>query len=955
MNAARAWERVQVELQGGFSLVRIENMREYLRETNWPRVLFMYIATLIPTLTVITIIDCPPLAPPEKGANANYVYWIRLQRPSVRFVNAIMAFPIAFVVLWVMWRKTVRDNPSLKPILYRQVLVMMGQVMMIYVFPIYFFIFKLLPSHGQSVFTLMLPLIRIGIKNYIHSTLQEVDDLKPAFIVFNVDVFSAIYVANCLQATQSRLNLAIVMGVDIIQMSISMYDLRRVRKEIRSLINLDEYKGSLLDLGVELSGQSGVRAVGEHRKSSSWAFSKRTVRVLVQQQPSQPLVSTVEAHQALAAAKLNPQDAASLVRRISKALFMAEFFLLIEFTEVMIPVIYCIYMGAMSHLPNRAYYPQLAALTSEEMLQSITTVVLNVALELASFLIMLWLIHREIRLPKPRLLAFALETQQTLIQSSVIVWILYVIQQSLQLAGTDFSMRRQASFARTASTRLIRTWEHFQVELKGQFSLQRIEKMREYVQQTSWPRILLVYLVAPLPAVAVITLIDCAPLSPPEQGSNANYVYWIRLVVAVSVLASGCLQHARCCIPQLPMTHRQLLFVSLGASHGSVPLNYTVSLLTGFPVPFGLVVNASIAYPIAFFLLWWIWRKAVRANSLLKTCLYQQVFVLMGQVLMVFVFPLYFFVFTLLPRYGQSVFTVVLPLIRIAIKNYFHATLKDVDDIKPAFVVFNVDVFSALYMAYCLQASRFGLNLAIVVTVDIIQMSISMYDLRRMVKEIRSLIDLDKYDGSLLDLGVEVSRQPGVQTECEHRKPTLQLFPKMTARVAVQKLPTQPTLSIVAAHQSLAAAKLNSGKATALFNRIAKVLYTTEFFLFIEFAELMIPIIYCIYMVVMSHLPNRAYYPQLAALTNEEMLQSIRMVVLNVALELISFLLMLWLIHHELNLPTPHLLAYALEKQQTVIHSSLIVWILYIIQQSLQHTGTDFSMQFKWLRTTKES
>ncbi|TMW58131.1 hypothetical protein Poli38472_011719 [Pythium oligandrum] len=354
------------------------------------------------------------------------------------------------------------------------------------------------------------------------------------------------------------------------------------------------------------------------------------------------------------------------------------------------------------------------------------------------------------------------------------------------------------------------------------------------------------------------------------------------------------------------MTQWQWFTVAFVASISSVPVSYCISLLIGFPVPFSLVVNASIGYPMMIGLLWLFWHKTVRDNPHLKANLYRQVLVPMGQMMMMFAFPLYFFFFKLLPPLGQSVFTVLIPIIKLGIKNYFNVTLKDVDDIKAAFVVFNIDLFSALYVANCLQASQSKTNLAIVMAVDVAQPAVAMYELRRVMMQIRSLVRLNEFNGTLLDLCTVISGKPAAQAE-----------PKSSVRPsrvhAVSAPPEDPPVPTV--DRSLTVPDLKPGDATLLLPKIGAVLYMVEFYLLIEFAEVMIPIVYCIYMIVMSNLPNRAYYSQLTALTNEEMLQSITTVILNAGLEMVSFIVILWLIHRTIQLPTPHLLAFALEKE----------------------------------------
>ncbi|TMW58167.1 hypothetical protein Poli38472_011755 [Pythium oligandrum] len=111
----------------------------------------------------------------------------------------------------------------------------------------------------------------------------------------------------------------------------------------------------------------------------------------------------------------------------------------------------------------------------------------------------------------------------------------------------------------------------------------------------------------------------------------------------------------------------------------------------------------------------------------------------------------------------------------------------------------------------------------------------------------------------------------------------------------------------------------------------------------------MIPVIHGLYLGAMSHLPNRAFYPQLAALSEEELIKSISTVMLNAGLEFISFLVACWLLHRQLRLSSLHLLGFVLESQRSLIQPSLMIWTVYMIQQSLIHTGVDFTLRFAWL------
>lgn len=72
--------------------------------------------------------------------------------------------------------------------------------------------------------------------------------------------------------------------------------------------------------------------------------------------------------------------------RVLQLLHVAEFVALVEFTEVMISVVYYFYLATTSHLPNRIYYTQLKDLGTATLQHTILNALLYALLELVSFL-----------------------------------------------------------------------------------------------------------------------------------------------------------------------------------------------------------------------------------------------------------------------------------------------------------------------------------------------------------------------------------------------------------------------------------------------------------------------------------------------------------------------------------------------------------------------------------------
>ncbi|GAB9471324.1 hypothetical protein Gpo141_00008541, partial [Globisporangium polare] len=122
-------------------------------------------------------------------------------------------------------------------------------------------------------------------------------------------------------------------------------------------------------------------------------------------------------------------------------LHLTEFLLLVEFTEVIIPCIYCVFVGVVSQLPNRQFYTNLRNLDDASLKHTITNVLVYAGLEVVSFIMLAELLHRKLRMSPLKQLAFVLETQWPLVQSKLILWVLFSLQTTLVHLGMDYSFK----------------------------------------------------------------------------------------------------------------------------------------------------------------------------------------------------------------------------------------------------------------------------------------------------------------------------------------------------------------------------------------------------------------------------------------------------------------------------------------------------------------------------------
>jgi hypothetical protein len=149
------------------------------------------------------------------------------------------------------------------------------------------------------------------------------------------------------------------------------------------------------------------------------------------------------------------------VRLTLKLLHMVEFYMLIEFIEVVVAAIYgtlhryfvgrdllteihlrffathtAIYLTAIYCLPNRAYYSSVKSLTHDQLVETVGQVLQYAALELLSLGMLCVVLDRSLGLSTLRLLAFTLRKHAVLVQSQLTLWVFASTLLSLEHFGT---------------------------------------------------------------------------------------------------------------------------------------------------------------------------------------------------------------------------------------------------------------------------------------------------------------------------------------------------------------------------------------------------------------------------------------------------------------------------------------------------------------------------------------
>lgn len=93
-------------------------------------------------------------------------------------------------------------------------------------------------------------------------------------------------------------------------------------------------------------------------------------------------------------------------------------------------------MVAAYDLPNRIYYVQLASMDTNQLRRTASNVMVYAGFELASFLVMTHILRRKLRIQSFKQLAFVFDNQWLMVQSKLVLWFFYAVQNSLTHFGT---------------------------------------------------------------------------------------------------------------------------------------------------------------------------------------------------------------------------------------------------------------------------------------------------------------------------------------------------------------------------------------------------------------------------------------------------------------------------------------------------------------------------------------
>lgn len=455
----------------------------------------------------------------------------------------------------------------------------------------------------------------------------------------------------------------------------------------------------------------------------------------------------------------------------------------------------------------------------------------------------------------------------------------------------------------------------------------------EYTDAATWARVLMICGLAMAPAFVTTILIETIPLPPVEVGVTASWVLGIRFFLTALCVSLGICMQYRTFAPAAGLSTISITLIAIGAACG-----FSVGLLPlakfwAFPIPFAFILGTPtwmLVLVICSFIA--IGTNHIRTNQQLRKQLRLIFEVVVVQSLMLLIYPAYNAAFIALSGIPQLCFVLFLP----AIKFFMKWLLNRVSGHTEAGIVLvmtSADLFEALYLFKCMQsAGSINSGIALVV-VDLVQNVVHLYELHRKVRVLEKTLSNGTHQLDIRNLISSFIKTPHARA-LQHLQVTNCSTRNAIHPLPVHLMPTQamiPDKPFQSGEPGLSADQLNGG--------VEDLVLECQKVLLVEFMESVVPIFYVLYLVILFHLPNAQYYPEMQNMTIEKLSSLVRNIAIYAGFECFSLIYVHALLKWNYNISALHLLAFTLETEWIILQGTFLSWVVLNLQFTLLHYG----------------
>lgn len=462
----------------------------------------------------------------------------------------------------------------------------------------------------------------------------------------------------------------------------------------------------------------------------------------------------------------------------------------------------------------------------------------------------------------------------------------------------------------------------------------------EYTDSTPWLHVLCVCLLAFSPAFAVTILIELLPLRPPSDGWKANWVFWLRIYLSCGLVSFGSAVQFILLIPACGLSLKHAFYICLGASLGYLIPNLVLAQIWRFPIPFALAIVAPSWYAslyICTFLA--IGIKRLRQNPEVIKQAKAAIPILLAQSLLVLVYPVYNAIFLRLRGTDQILFILLLPVIKY-IMNLLIGRLCDEVPAAKAIGMVSVKLFEALYMFKCMGSAGSLVSGIVLITLDLVQ---NMYHFRKLHNRVWKMRQhLAKRS---VDVGYKAVIHNSMSRAASRSYSIVHLRGIDTSVLKKNRITPSPPSGTRALPPSIGlrapvSAWGEENSLAQLDEEVRELLLESERIILVEYIEAAVPMFYAFYLVILFHLPNAKYYPETEHLDIIKLTRTVCNIAAYAALEFASLLYVHLFLRWKLNISALHMLAHVLERDNAILQSVFMSWVIVVLQWTVKHGGT---------------
>ncbi|ETN15608.1 hypothetical protein PPTG_06845 [Phytophthora nicotianae INRA-310] len=505
--------------------------------------------------------------------------------------------------------------------------------------------------------------------------------------------------------------------------------------------------------------------------------------------------------------------------------------------------------------------------------------------------------------------------------------------------------------------------------------------------------------------ITLVALQELIPLQDPSEGWKANYGFWIRIVILAFVVGHTVMGQAKVMIDGVVIsTARQILLSACAAVmffFGAV----AITALVIFPVPFCVLTMAPVFYTFLIIAVRLIVGRHVLHEMIVHSDqLIRFICFVCAQVSLACIYPSYESLFRIVQgTQYQMLVIILLPMIKVAVKNMLLRCTAHMEDMVPEAVIFTVDFFNTLYVATCMQSASSVVAVIAIMVTDLLQTCVMLYGLHRRIAMIRPKLqeitnipsdrncvltmvsalckDADKFSRQIRH-GIRI-RSCLLHCSAETNKIHLQFLRKNFAeshRVVESDnatglvldragsrtntcnlrllctrnrrdsiMPILPSARGPTSENTITHQDSQTKRSTILIETL-EVLFTTECIVVAAYLEAFVPLFYCNYMFLMVHLPSAQYHTEMAGVTHDNVGSTVRPVWIFGLLQVVSFVFLVVLIKRNLGMQALYQLGFVLETQMALVQGKLIMWMVVTFCFRVVHFGMDFTYKFDWIK-----